>query len=95
MVRAPARSVAPIGLTTTNREICDEEPPDPGRALMAPLDPREKALLIYALAVYSAQAHGGTALTSTPISRTLDSEQLADIDDLVQRRIDLDHRNVA
>lgn len=62
---------------------------------MPHLTPREKALLIYALAVYSAKAHGGLALTSTLISRMLDSEQLGDIDDLVQRRIDLDHRRAA
>lgn len=59
---------------------------------MAHLAPRDKALLIYALAVYSAKAHGGRALTSTLISRMFDSEQLADIHDLVQRRIDLEHR---
>jgi hypothetical protein len=59
---------------------------------MARLAPRDKALLIYALAVYSAKAHGGPALKSTLISRMLDSEQLADIDDLVQRRIELEHR---
>ena len=62
---------------------------------MAPLAPREKALVIYALAVYSAKAHGGSAVTSMLVSRILDSEQLADIDDLVLRRIDLDHRRVA
>jgi hypothetical protein len=62
---------------------------------MGPLGPREKALLIYALAVYSAKAHGGPAPTSTLISRMLDGEQLADIDDLVQRRIELDRRQVA
>ena len=62
---------------------------------MAHLDPREKALLIYALAVYSAKAYGGPALTSTLLSRMLDSEQLSEIDDLVQRRIDLDRRRVA
>jgi hypothetical protein len=59
---------------------------------MAHLAPRDKALLIYALAVYSAKAHGGPALKSTLISRMLDSEQLADIHDLVQRRIDLERR---
>ena len=62
---------------------------------MAHLTPREKALLIYALAVYSAKVRGGSGLTSTLVSRMLDSEQLADVADLVQRRIDLDHRRAA
>jgi hypothetical protein len=42
-----------------------------------------------------AKAHGGPALTSTLVSRMLDSEQLAAIDDLVQRRIELDDRRSA
>jgi hypothetical protein len=62
---------------------------------MTPLVPREKALVIYALALYAKTAHGGAELTSTLISRMLDSEQMAEINDLVRRRLELDRRNAA
>lgn len=61
--------------------------------LMAPLAPREKALVIYALAVYAKMANGGPAGTSTLISRMLDSDQLTEINDLVRRRLELDHHS--
>ena len=60
---------------------------------MAPLAPREKALVIYALAVYAKMANGGPAGTSTLISRMLDSDQLTEINDLVRRRLELDHHS--
>jgi hypothetical protein len=62
---------------------------------MTPLVPREKALVIYALALYTKMAHGGPELTSTLISRMLDSEQMAEINDLVRRRLELDRRTAA
>ena len=62
---------------------------------MTPLVPREKALVIYALALYAKMAHGEPELTSTLISRMLDGEQMAEINDLVRRRLELDRRNVA
>ena len=97
--------------TPTNRESDEQAPgrcrcdrpqsPDdavprrPNGKLMAPLAPREKALLIYALAVYAKMANGGPAVTSTLISRMLDSDQVAEINDLVRRRLELDHRSTA
>jgi hypothetical protein len=62
---------------------------------MTPLLPREKALVIYALALYAKMGNGEPELTSTLISRMLDSEQLAEINDLVERRLELDRRNAA
>ena len=62
---------------------------------MTPLVSREKALVIYPLALYAKMAHGEPELTSTLISRMLDSEQMAEINDLVRRRLELDRRNVA
>ena len=84
----PSRDV--LALATASSRPDDAVSRRPESKLLAPLAPREKVLLIYALAVYAKLANGGLPVTSTLISRMLDSDQLAEINDLVLRRLELE-----